>query len=185
MTDQYVSEGIRLYRYVGPADLLRGTVAQAGGTRIATIADLDAWVRETVPAPGATGLFAATFVIDAAGNLRLAARHSEHVACAEARPVRSAGEMFFLRRGAEWEVAELSNQSTGYCPEPESWPHVRRALTSIPLAHPGGFTYACLFRRCPRCDQLNIIKDMLYECGACGAPLPTRWNIDATTPSTR
>jgi len=65
-------------------------------------------------------LLIVTFVIDQSGTLLVADRQSEHVACAGRQPVLSAGEMTFLVSGKVVEMAEVSNQSTGYCPEPES-----------------------------------------------------------------
>lgn len=89
----------------------------------------------------------------------------------------SAGEMFFLVEGTRIQVAEVSNQSTGFCPEPESWPAVAAALDRIGIAHPGGFTAAVVFRRCERCGERNIVKDGWFVCGVCGADLPERWNF--------
>src|SRR5262249_60577502 len=51
-------------------------------------------------------------------------------------PVLSAGELFFLTASGRVEVIEASNQSTGYCPEPESWPAVAAALDRAGIAHP-------------------------------------------------
>jgi hypothetical protein len=73
----------------------------------------------------------ATFVIDLNGDLLVADRRSEHVACAGGGPVLSAGEMFFLVEEDRVEVTDVSNQSTGYCPEPSSWPGVAAALDRI------------------------------------------------------
>src|SRR6186997_241585 len=114
----------RLYHYVGPADIKARVAGRPAGTRITSAADLLAWVRGTGQRPGPDGLVAATFVIDANGDLLVADRRSEHVACAGGGPVLSAGETFFGVEGDRREVAEVSNQSTGFCPEPESWPAV-------------------------------------------------------------
>ena len=69
-----------------------------------------------------------TFVVSLDGGLRLAPRRSEHVDCAAGQPVLAAGEVLFAREGARWSVSEISNQSTGYCPDPDSWPMVASAL---------------------------------------------------------
>src|SRR5918911_838983 len=75
----------------------------------------------------------------AAGRtLRLAARRTEHVACAQGAPVLAAGEIRFTRADVLPQVLEITNQSTGYCPEPESWPAVAAALSAIGLAAPDG-----------------------------------------------
>jgi hypothetical protein len=85
--------------------------------------------------------------------------------------------MTFLVDDEQLEVIEASNQSTGYCPEPESWPHVALALDRIPLHHPGGFTLEIIFRRCTSCGQVNIVKDGWLVCLFCGKDLPTQWNV--------
>jgi hypothetical protein len=167
----------RLYSYVGPASIKARVAGRPAGTRVRSAADLLAWVRGTGPCPGPDGLVAATFVIDAAGDLLLADRRSEHVACAGGELVRSAGEMFFLVEGDVVEVAEVSNQSTGYCPEPESWPAVAAALSRIGIAHPGRFTTEVVFRRCEKCRERNVVKDGWFRCGVCGAELPGEWNF--------
>jgi hypothetical protein len=77
------------------------------------------------------------------------------------------------------EVREVSNQSTGYSPDPSSWRAVADALDAILLAHPARFTQAYLFRRCPACHQLNLIKDKVFACALCGCELPAQWNCAA------
>jgi len=176
--DQRRGEATRLYHYVGPADILARAKESPSGAYVTSLTALDAWVATTHQRSDATAVIPATFVVDAHGDLRLADRHSEHIACAGGQPVRSAGEIFLARRTDGWEVTEISNQSTGYCPDPESWPQVAAALARIPLPHPGRFTFACIFRRCPLCSQLNLVKDDVFECGVCGADLPTLWNLD-------
>jgi hypothetical protein len=120
----------------------------------------------------------ATFVISAESHLLIADRHSEHVQCAGGSEVRSAGEMFFaFDRRSVW-VAQVSNQSTGYCPEPESWDSVAAALDRIGLEHPPHFTLECIFRRCEACGERNIVKDNWFFCDVCGNKLPDKWNFD-------
>ena len=75
------------------------------------------------------------------------------------------------------ELAEVSNQSTGYCPEPESWPTVAAALTQAGLQPPDGFTLACEFRRCPKCNGITLVKDGVLRCGMCDAALPSAYNV--------
>ncbi|MBF0289995.1 MAG: hypothetical protein HQM14_19435, partial [SAR324 cluster bacterium] len=58
-------------------------------------------------------------------ELLLAPQRSEHVACAAGRDVLSAGQMAFDPETVSLE--EVTNQSTGYCPEPESWDAVAMA----------------------------------------------------------
>lgn len=74
-------------------------------------------------------------------------------------------------------MAEVSNQSTGFCPEPESWPAVAAALDRIGVRHPGRFTTEVVFRRCEKCGERNVVKDDWFACGLCGAELPMGWNF--------
>src|SRR5689334_429003 len=116
----------RLYSYVGPKEIA-ARAGQSGGTAILSPEDVRQWVKATQQELS-SGCVIATFVIDAEGTLRIADRRSEHVACASGGKVQSAGEMTF-EIGSKIAVAEVTNQSTGYCPEPESWPAVAAALT--------------------------------------------------------
>jgi hypothetical protein len=172
-------EGVveRLYHYVGPEDIRRRAAGAPTGVVITSAADFTSWVAETKQQPNPTGLVAVTFVVDEQGTLLVADRRSEHVACSAGRPVLAAGEMFLGRAGAGWHVAEVSNQSTGFCPEPESWSAVAAALGRAGLPDPGRFTLAVVFRRCPPCGQRNVVRDGWFACGVCGADLPADWNF--------
>jgi hypothetical protein len=167
----------RLYHYVGPADILARVAGRPPGTVISSASDLLAWLRDTGQRPGVDGLVAVTFVVDAPGRLLVADRRSEHVACAGGGPVLSAGELFLLVALDRVEVVESSNQSTGFCPEPESWPSVATALDRAGIPHPDGFTHEVVFRRCPACGERNVVKDDWLVCGLCGADLPRLWNF--------
>lgn len=112
-------------------------------------------------------------------TLSLTFRHSEHIACAGGEPVLSAGEIFFIYSVSGWQVAEITNQSTGFCPEPKSWPQVAKALDAIGLRHPARFTIEFIFRRCPKCTQINLVKENLFFCAVCEANLPIIWNLDS------
>lgn len=72
----------------------------------------------------------------------------------------------------------VSNQSTGYCPDPDSWPAVAAALDRIGVGHPGGFTHPIVFRACPSCGQINVVREDVLICAVCGDDLPETWNID-------
>jgi hypothetical protein len=89
--------------------------------------------------------------------------------------VLAAGEMTF-DMGETIDIAEVSNQSTGYCPEPESWPAVASALESAGLVAPAGYTLDCIFRRC-ECGNVTLVKSGEFECGLCGCELPTEYNV--------
>jgi hypothetical protein len=164
----------RRYRYVGPADVLAAVTPDDGGYRIASVDELAGWMAALAPAERREPH---TFIIDVAGDLRVAPRRSEHVVCAGGRPVLSAGEISFTWQDGRWTVTEVSNQSTGYCPEPSSWPAVAAACERAGLENPGGFTAPFDFRRCPACDQINIVKDGDLVCAACGGDLPQEWNV--------
>ncbi|MGW4807057.1 hypothetical protein [Kitasatospora sp. NPDC004272] len=109
--------------------------------------------------------------------LRLADRRSEHVACAGGAAVLGAGEVAFApgRR-----VAEVSNLSTGYCPDTACWPAVAAALERAGASHPGGFTYSAVFRRCTGCGEVSLVREGFFVCVFCEADLPEHWNV---TPS--
>ncbi|MFD8755549.1 hypothetical protein ACFV0O_31930 [Kitasatospora sp. NPDC059577] len=181
-----VADGFgRAYRYVGPPEL-RGA-GGPGGQPVRTADEFTAWVAARTAEELAEPF---TFVVDLGGALRLAPRRSEHVACAGGDVVLSAGEIGFRRSAGDradgggrevpggWEVGTVSNHSTGYCPDTASWPAVTAALTRIGLPHPDAFTYAAVFRRCPRCAGCNLVREEHYACALCDADLPERWNVD-------
>jgi hypothetical protein len=167
--------GPRGYRYVGPADILGQVRPGCRGHAVTSLDGLAAWLdRQTAQGPEEPF----TYVIDLAGTLRLAPQRSEHVACAGGEPVLGAGELSFAPSRGTWTVSEISNQSTGYCPDPSSWPAVASALDRAGLGHPPEFTHPIVFRRCRQCHQRNIVKDDYYVCAVCGTPLPATWNMD-------
>jgi hypothetical protein len=104
-------------------------------------------------------------------GIDLAGRH------AGGQDVLAAGEMMFASAETGWCVTEATNQSTGYCPEPDCWPAVARALDRIGVPHPGGFTDRVIFRRCPGCSEGNIVREDHLTCAVCGSALPARWNL--------
>jgi hypothetical protein len=166
----------KLYQYVGPTRILEEARHQPPGFEVRTEAELRAWL--VSHGVGRRQVMTVTFVVDEAGNLRVAHRRSEHVACSGGGSVRSAGELTLAMVGKQVRVADASNQSTGFCPEPTSWPEVQRALDASGIQHPGEFTSVFYFRRCPACGQTNIIKDEIFHCDACDAELPQAWNFE-------
>lgn len=168
----------RLYQYVGPKRLRLAVAGCPIGTRIASPQDVEDWIYNTGQEPNSAGLIPATFVADLDGYLRVADRHSEHIACAGRIPVLSAGKIFFGTGDRALEVVEISNQSTGFCPELNSWGAVAKAIERIPLPHPGKFTSEFVFRRCPNCGELNVVQDNLFFCAVCDTDLPEVWNCD-------
>jgi hypothetical protein len=170
-----VTTHARLYRYVGPADLLALVVSGGGGARLDSVESFDAWVSLRTAEELAEPF---TFVVDAGGVLRVASRRSEHVVCASGGPVSAAGEITFREVTAGWSVSEVTNQSTGYCPDPACWPTVAAALERAGLTHPAGFTVEVVFRRCPACRDLNIVRENDFVCVFCEAELPPDWNVN-------
>jgi hypothetical protein len=164
----------RHYSYVGPSDIRQAASSSPAGSPINSPDDLLAWLAGHASDVAPDGTITATFVITRDGILRLAPQRSEHVACASGGSVLSAGEITF---SPDAEVVAVTNQSTGFCPEPESWAQVTAALDRIPLPHPGAFTTALIFRLCPKCNERSIVKDGWFFCDLCGADLPATWNF--------
>ncbi|MCJ0871613.1 hypothetical protein [Streptomyces sp. AP-93] len=158
-----------LFRYTGPPELAEAVRPEARGRAVRTAADLEG-------DPGEPH----TYVVDASGVLRIAPRRSEHVACAGGAPVRAAGEISFTRDPATgWTAVEVSNLSTGYCPDLTAWPAVAAALDRADIRHPAAFTHAVVFRRCSSCGECNVVRDDWFVCVFCDSELPPQWNVDA------
>ena len=166
----------KLYPYVGPKHIAGRARSDSPRSRIASQADALDWA-STQGDPNPDESFTATFVVLPDG-LWVADRRSEHVACARGAAVLSAGEMTFAggSQRDDIEVVDVTNQSTGYCPEPSSWASVAAALDAAGIAHPTSFTAEMVFRRCPACGTTNIVKDGWFVCAVCGADLPQEWN---------
>ncbi|WP_418955350.1 hypothetical protein [Streptomyces tritici] len=167
----------RTYTYLGPPDLV--PARPGGGGR-------------AVPSPAAFAQWAAgraageweepfTYVVGTDGVLRLAPRRSEHVDCAGGAAVLAAGELGFGRAGdGRWTVTEVSNLSTGYCPDPDCWPAVEEALDRAGFGRrdrPDGFTQPIVFRRCASCGERNVVREGFFVCAVCDADLPPDWNL--------
>jgi hypothetical protein len=168
----------RIYQCVGRKEIAARGVESQRGMLINSPGDVLAWVRQTDQELDKTGSVVATFIIDESGGLRIADRHSEHVICAGGKPVQSAGEMTFMIRGKQVRVAAVTNQSTGYCPEPESCTAVQAALERSGMEPPRNWDQAFVFRRCLHCGAVNIVKDGVFECAVCSRDLPAAWNLD-------
>lgn len=167
-----------LYHYVGPREIAARAGQTVRGTPISAPADVVRWLASSSDSRTPTEI-TVTFVVSAEGAILVADRHSEHVACAGGRPVRAAGELCFAREGPRVSVARVSNQSTGYCPEPESWAEVVAALRAVGLDPPDGFDPRCEFRRCVSCGALKLVKGGVFECSACEAELPATYNVQS------
>ena len=115
---------VHVYSYVGEhvwtaAD--EDETAAETRKQIATTEDIAGWVKDHHEEAEFNGLVPASFIIDRKYNLWIASRYSEHVACACGNDVLTAGEIFFGEEGGGPSVDRITNQSTGYCPEPSSW----------------------------------------------------------------
>jgi hypothetical protein len=171
-----LSPEMKAYPYVGSSDLLPISDDAPQRCKILCEQDILDWIDTTHQTVDSERSIVATFVIDKDGRLWIADRHSEHVQCARGREVLSAGEMTFTITSIHVEVSAITNQSTGYCPEPESWSVVRAALDLAMLKHPPHFTSAFTFRRCTHCRTTNIVKENWFICGVCMCELPDKWN---------
>ncbi|MFG2881710.1 hypothetical protein ACGFYV_05195 [Streptomyces sp. NPDC048297] len=148
-----------------------------GGRRVGSAADFDGWIVEQSAAELVEPFI---FVVGMDGVLRLAPRRSEHVACAGGDMVLGADEISFMHEADRWTVSGVSNQSTGYCPDVGSWPEVACALDAVGLRRPSGFSHEVVFRRCPGCQEHNIVREDDFVCVFCGSDLPATWNVDPT-----
>lgn len=163
------------YHYVGPEEIRRAWEDFPAGSSIRSRADLQTWCSDNADQTDAYGVLWATFTISSDGILHLASRNSEHVACASGKDVLSAGEIGIDPESME--IVEITNQSTGYCPEPESWPAVDGACSLAGLDYPDAFTREFIFRKCEICGQRNIVKEGWFVCALCDADLPEQWNF--------
>lgn len=163
----------RVYQYVGPREIFDAVSGDSPRYRIASQSDVLRWARDN-PSDATT----ATFVVDSDAILWIADRRSEHVACARRMTVMTAGEITFSFDGDSVSADYITNQSTGYCPEPSSFDAIRNALLAAGIDAPDDFALHCHFRRCD-CGQINVIKNGLFECGVCNAVLPLDYNFDA------
>ncbi len=168
-------KNIRRYKYVGPHEIQAQVASGPKGHTIACIGDLFDWMRSTNI--GHSGELTVTFIINLNGDLCVADWRSEHVACAGGKNVLAAGEMTFEYDRESIRIEAVTNQSTGYCPEPESWTAVETALNQIGIVHPGKYTTAMIFRRCESCGQKNLVKDEWFYCLVCNGELPLSWNF--------
>ena len=166
----------RIYSYIGAARLNSSEAFDTKRTLAAVGANLLVALRQAQSSKkNVPTVF--TYIVDVKGLLWIADRHSEHVACARGADVLSAGEMRIEVDGGRVLVTDVTNQSTGYCPEPESWPIVASALDKAGITRPDGFTHAFLFRLCEGCGQTNIVKEGNFTCAVCGNGLKQEWNF--------
>jgi hypothetical protein len=161
------------YRYVRPYELSK----RPRPADVVDVDNRDALRRWLTTRPHRDRAEPFTYVITIDGILRLASRQCEHVACADGMDVLGAGEIQFEPGHNGWAVVMISNQSTGYCPDLDSWHAVASAFDRLGVGHPSGFTDPIVFRACTACKQTNVVRHGLLVCGMCGDELPETWNI--------
>ena len=164
----------RTYGYVGTREVLESVREAPEGSEIRTQEALRRWAESQQDWLGDE--LTATFVVTLDGALRVAPQRSEHVACAGGGQVLAAGELVVRVKPAV-EVVHVTNQSTGYCPEPDCWASVHAALTAAQIPAPTALSQSFVFRRCPKCGERNLVKEGWFECACCGADLPEAWNF--------
>ena len=167
----------RIYPYVGPPSIAARVADRPAGFPVQSSQDVRRWIRGTGQTVNPEGQVIATFVVDESGVLRIADRRNEHVACAGGKPVLSAGEITFSVTPKQVTAEWVTNQSTGYCPEPESWPAVEKALAPAGIPAPLRFSQEFAFRKCVHCGEINIVKDDYFVCAICSEALPMEWNV--------
>ena len=79
-------------------------------------------------------------------------------------------------RPSESRRHQTSPQDSAQNPNPRRWSLRPSIWLGVP--HPGRFTQEIVFRRCPACEERNVVKDGWFVCGLCGAELPEEWNFD-------
>jgi hypothetical protein len=159
------------YKYLGT---LPEMPLHQSGFVVSGIDSLAGWMRKQDEWNGDT--LTVTFVVLVDGRLAVAPRRSEHVVCAGGQDVLAAGELE-LRAVPTLEVASASNQSTGYCPDPECWRPAFSALQAVGIPAPDALTFAFEFRRCEHCRAINVIKEDWLYCAECGSALPKQRNV--------
>ena len=172
---------MRAYRHLHP-EKTEAHPPNSTRARIATAHDVTHWLQQTRQRPDHDNTVTATFIVDLDGALWIADRRSEHIACASGRDVLSAGEITFDLDAKPVRVVSVTNQSVGYCPEPESWPSVAKALQGLGIPTPGKFTAEFIFRLCDRCGTTNVVRDHWFVCAVCGAELNKTWNLRTAIP---
>lgn len=170
-------KGNQLYAYVGPEEIMERVHEKYMGHQINRQKDIIQWMNHSHQ-KFIDDSVTVTFVISEHQELLINDRHSEHVMCAGGEKVFSAGEMTFILDKKTIYIHEISNQSTGYCPEPSSWKMVEQVLAKTDLDYPEYFTNAFEFRYCMSCENINLVKEAVYECAVCGIELDSSWNFD-------
>ncbi|MAS93163.1 MAG: hypothetical protein CMO55_08200 [Verrucomicrobiales bacterium] len=164
------------YKYIGSPEFLpQGEFPPRW--KVDSLDSVADWMNDHVGEMDLEECIAATFVVSTIEELWIAERATEHVACARQKPVLCAGEIFFSGVGDVPFVERVTNQSTGYCPRPESFTALAIAFETIGISHPDCFEPEFEFRRCRDCGTLAIVKEQEFTCLVCDSELPEEWNL--------
>ncbi|MBI4852423.1 MAG: hypothetical protein HY819_11560 [Acidobacteria bacterium] len=167
----------KLYKYLGKEENRVKSKIESGRQLLTNQEDVLNWLKKNGHKIGENKEITATFIVDKEERMWIADRNSEHVLCAKGEDVLSAGEITFCLIKNKIMISGITNQSTGYCPEPDSWPCVSISLDKVGLQHPAFFTSVFLFRFCYHCSSINIIKDDWFFCSVCNSSLSEQWNF--------
>ncbi|MEO1646441.1 MAG: hypothetical protein AAFR67_14715, partial [Chloroflexota bacterium] len=149
----------KLYKYVGLSKIRDDLPKKSSRQKVLSAENVREWLNTYARKPDYENVHIVTFIVSLDGFLWINERRSEHVLCANGQPPLSAGEMSFAMDDDDIIVVGVTNQSTGYCPEPSSWIAVETALSKTDIVHPVGFDPAYDFRLCDTCETINIVKD--------------------------
>jgi hypothetical protein len=164
---------MRLYNFVGPRRVVELAHAPIARCEPADAQELRRWLLDQrMGSP-----VALTYVVTLRRRLCVAPREAEHVACARAMPVLAAGEVTVAMARDAVRVLSLTNQSSGYCPEPSCFEAVTLALDALGILAPTSFEHEFIFRRCPTCWTIVVVKDDDFTCPSCETTLPPAWNL--------
>ena len=167
----------KIYKYLGkPENKIKSQIA-SNREIVRKPEDVLIWLKKNKYKISESKTITATFIINKDEEMWIADRNSEHILCAKGRDVLSAGEITFCLIRNKVIVSDITNQSTGYCPEPDSWSYVSKTLDDIGLEHPDFFTEVFQFRFCYHCSSINIVKDNWFFCAVCNASLSAQWNF--------
>lgn len=172
---------MRRYRFIGRACFIPKKEAMPPRFHVTSPDAVVDWIERTQPEPEWDTSLPATFIVDQGGTMWIADRRSEHVACARLGDVLAAGEIFFEHNAGAISAARVTNQSTGYCTEPESFPAVAQSLSMVGIDCPSEYDPAFTFRYCHPCQNVCIIKDDDFTCPVCSGALPLDWNFEGVT----
>jgi hypothetical protein len=165
-----------LYSYVGPKELLELVSDDVDRICISSLSEVHKWLKRTNQILDRNNSVTSTYIIDIKGVIWIGDRHMEHVVCAKGQPVLSAGEIT-LTINETINASFITNQSTGFCPKPQSWKYTKLALEQANIRYPEELSVALEFRICTHCNTINIIKENHFYCAVCDNQLPNDWNI--------